>query len=81
MFLLMFFPSIILNAEIISIFRGSDLWRPFEGRAVFGGQVIGQALVAANKTKLPDYHIHSLHCYFVRPGETKLFFASTLNVN
>ncbi|MBN8830294.1 MAG: acyl-CoA thioesterase II [Sphingomonadales bacterium] len=35
---------------------------------VFGGQVIGQALVAAAKTVPDDRLVHSLHCYFLRPG-------------
>jgi acyl-CoA thioesterase-2 len=37
---------------------------------VFGGQVIGQALVAAQRTVEPDRYIHSLHAYFMRPGDT-----------
>ena len=49
--------------------RGTHLWKPIGGRAVFGGQVVGQALVAASKTKPENLHVHSLHCYFVRPGE------------
>ncbi|MEV4637168.1 acyl-CoA thioesterase II [Actinoplanes sp. NPDC049548] len=36
---------------------------------VFGGQVAGQALVAAGRTVAPDRHVHSLHGYFVRPGD------------
>ncbi len=36
---------------------------------VFGGQVIGQALVAAQRTVEADRKVHSLHCYFVRPGD------------
>lgn len=36
---------------------------------VFGGQVIGQALVAASRTVVEDRHIHSLHAYFLRPGD------------
>lgn len=35
---------------------------------VFGGQVIGQALVAAQRTVSGDRFVHSLHCYFMRPG-------------
>jgi acyl-CoA thioesterase-2 len=35
---------------------------------VFGGQVIGQALVAAART-VPDRTVHSLHAYFMRPGD------------
>ena len=38
---------------------------------VFGGQVIGQALVAAQRTVEPERHVHSLHGYFMRPGDTE----------
>jgi acyl-CoA thioesterase II len=36
---------------------------------VFGGQVAGQALVAAGRTVDPKRRVHSLHGYFVRPGD------------
>jgi acyl-CoA thioesterase-2 len=36
---------------------------------VFGGQVAGQALVAAGRTVDPERNVHSLHGYFVRPGD------------
>jgi len=36
---------------------------------VFGGQVAGQALVAAGRTVDPARPVHSLHGYFVRPGD------------
>jgi len=36
---------------------------------VFGGQVIAQALVAAQRTVDADRLAHSLHAYFVRPGD------------
>jgi len=36
---------------------------------VFGGQVIGQSLVAAQRTVADGLHVHSLHCYFMRPGD------------
>ena len=36
---------------------------------VFGGQVAGQALVAAGRTVDPSRSVHSLHGYFVRPGD------------
>lgn len=35
---------------------------------VFGGQVVGQALVAATRT-VKDRFAHSLHGYFIRPGD------------
>ena len=36
---------------------------------VFGGQVAGQALVAAGRTVPPERGVHSLHAYFIRPGD------------
>lgn len=59
----------ILRLERIeeNIFRGpsQDLgW----GR-VFGGQVVGQALSAAEQTVPPERSVHSLHSYFLRPGD------------
>jgi acyl-CoA thioesterase II len=36
---------------------------------VFGGQVAGQALVAAGRTVPPERTVHSLHAYFIRPGD------------
>ena len=36
---------------------------------VFGGQVAGQALVAATRTVETDRRVHSLHSYFIRPGD------------
>ena len=51
----------------VNIFRGVS---PDENRQrVFGGQVAGQALVAAARTVAPDRTIHSLHAYFLRPGD------------
>ncbi|TDP97122.1 acyl-CoA thioesterase-2 [Labedaea rhizosphaerae] len=36
---------------------------------VFGGQVAGQALVAAGRTVPADRRVHSLHAYFIRGGD------------
>ena len=36
---------------------------------VFGGQVVGQALSAAARTVPPERLVHSLHAYFLRPGD------------
>ncbi len=36
---------------------------------VFGGQVAGQALVAVGRTVPPERKVHSLHAYFIRPGD------------
>src|SRR4029077_14283738 len=52
----------------VNIFRGRS---PEERvQRVFGGQVAGQALVAAGRTVPPDRPVHSLHAYFIRPGDT-----------
>ncbi len=46
---------------------------PSEGwQRVYGGQVIGQALVAASRTVPEERHAHSLHGYFLRPGDTTI---------
>jgi acyl-CoA thioesterase-2 len=39
---------------------------------VFGGQVAGQALVAAGRTVPSDREVHSLHAYFIRPGDPRV---------
>jgi acyl-CoA thioesterase-2 len=50
----------------VNLFRGQS---PKEDRQrVFGGQVAGQALVAAGRTAR-DSVVHSLHAYFLRPGD------------
>ncbi len=45
--------------------QSEDLGTP----AVFGGQVLGQALVAASRTVSADRPVHSMHAYFLLPGE------------
>ena len=56
-----------LEAIEVNLFRGVS---PDENRQrVFGGQVAGQALVAATRTVQSDRHVHSLHAYFLRPGD------------
>lgn len=39
---------------------------------VFGGQVIAQSLVAAQRTIAEDRFVHSLHSYFMRPGDPEV---------
>ncbi|HEX7166897.1 MAG TPA: acyl-CoA thioesterase II [Acidimicrobiales bacterium] len=56
-----------LEAIEVNIFRGRS---PDEERQrVFGGQVAGQALIAAGRTVDPARRVHSLHAYFLRPGD------------
>ena len=54
----------------------TDLYRGLrnpggQGR-VFGGQVIAQALMSASASVEPDRIAHSLHAYFMRPGDEDL---------
>ncbi|MCC2603951.1 acyl-CoA thioesterase [Planctobacterium marinum] len=41
-------------------------------RALYGGQVMAQALSAAQQTVEAPFVVHSLHCYFLLPGDAKL---------
>lgn len=58
----------LLNLETLedNLYRGES--RDLGGRSVFGGQVIGQALAAASRT-VTNGAPHSLHAYFLRPGD------------
>jgi acyl-CoA thioesterase-2 len=57
-----------LEAIEVNLFRGYS--PPVQQQRVFGGQVAGQALVAAARTvQLDDGSVHSLHAYFLRPGD------------
>ncbi len=51
-----------------NLFRGAsqDLGFP----QLFGGQVLGQVISAASQTVTPERHVHSLHGYFLRPGDS-----------
>ena len=49
------------------LFRGTSL--PLGLPRVFGGQVAAQALNAAARTVPEDRHAHSMHAYFLRPGD------------
>jgi len=51
----------------VDIFRGVS--PQASQQRVFGGQVAGQALVAAGRTVPADRSVHSLHAYFIRPGD------------
>ena len=59
----------VLNLETIeaNIFRGQS--RDIGSPQVFGGQVLGQALIAANRTVDEARTVHSLHAYFLRRGD------------
>ncbi|MGH9292391.1 MAG: acyl-CoA thioesterase [Acidimicrobiales bacterium] len=52
----------------VNIFRGANIDE--DRQRVFGGQVAGQALVAAGRT-VSKGRVHSLHSYFLRPGDPR----------
>src|SRR3546814_11338490 len=52
----------------VNLFRGKQ--PDTELQRVFGGQVAAQALIAAARTVDPSFSVHSLHSYFLRPGDT-----------
>lgn len=73
-------PALVGQAAVDQLLELLDLTRlgptSFRGMSpqiglqrVFGGQVAGQALVAAGSTVDPERLVHSLHGYFVRPGD------------
>lgn len=54
----------------INLFRGQS--HDIGNKSVFGGQVLGQALAAALKTVDAARSVHSLHGYFLRPGDVNV---------
>ena len=62
----------LLSLETIeeNLFRGAS--QDLGLRQLFGGQVIGQSLSAASQTVGPERHVHSMHGYFLRPGDASL---------
>jgi acyl-CoA thioesterase-2 len=62
----------LLDVEEIEV----DLYRGANTDAgwvrVYGGQVVAQALAAAQRTVADDRPVHSLHSYFIRPGEPRI---------
>jgi acyl-CoA thioesterase-2 len=62
----------ILDLETLenNLFRGRSALTPW--KRVYGGQVIGQALIAAQRTVEPDRFVHSMHCYFILAGDSSM---------
>jgi acyl-CoA thioesterase-2 len=60
--------TLALEPIEVNLFRG---WGPREDRHFFGGHVIAQALLAAYAT-IEGRVCHSLHAYFIRPGDTSI---------
>jgi len=63
-------PTLDLERLDTNLFRGTS---PDAGwQRIFGGQVVAQSLVAAQRTVPPERPVHSLHGYFVRPGDPSI---------
>ena len=61
--------TLALERIEVNLFRGVS---PEDGPGrIFGGQVIAQSLLAAYET-VDDRICHSLHCYFIRPGDPRI---------
>ena len=62
----------LLDVEEIEVdlYRGANTDAGWE--RVYGGQVVAQALAAAQRTVPDDRPVHSLHSYFIRPGEPRI---------
>jgi len=60
----------ILNVETIerNLYRGQN----HNTEHVFGGQVLAQALASAYRTIDVDHRLHSMHAYFLRPGDWRI---------
>jgi acyl-CoA thioesterase II len=69
----------LLDLEQIEndIFRGRS--PQDRQQRVFGGQVAGQALVAAGRTVPVNRPVHSLHAYFIRPGDPSVPIVYTVD--
>ena len=54
--------------KCLFVAEARNLWRPAFARGVYGGQIIGQALVAAGRSVPPEFVVHSLHAQFLSVG-------------
>ncbi|QCB94069.1 acyl-CoA thioesterase [Cellulomonas shaoxiangyii] len=68
--------DVTADPETPDLFHARSLAQP--GGRVFGGQVLAQALLAAGRTVPADRLPHSLHGYFLRPGDVRKPIALTV---
>jgi acyl-CoA thioesterase II len=61
-----FLDVMTLRDDGADAFAGNSLSRP--GNRVFGGQLLGQAVLATRQTVPRGRDVHSLHAYFLHPG-------------
>jgi acyl-CoA thioesterase-2 len=64
------FETLQLERLEVNLFRGTTPGAEQRQR-IYGGQVIAQSLLAAYET-VEDRVCHSLHCYFIRPGDPSI---------
>ncbi len=61
-----FLDNLAIRQEEEFLFLGTP--NQWKNRHVYGGHVISQAMEAAQRTVPAGFHIHSMHAYFLRPG-------------
>jgi acyl-CoA thioesterase-2 len=61
----------ILDLEMLDLDMFRGFTPPDQNRRIYGGQVVAQALTAAYRT-VEGRHCHSMHAYFIRPGDPKI---------
>ena len=62
----------VLELERVGDNHFKGVSKDIGSRSVFGGQVLAQALSAATQTVGEERHVHSLHAYFILPGDIKI---------
>ena len=60
----------IIELERLGVDHFLGARSPDQAERMFGGFLLGQALAACQHTTQADRTVHSLHCYFLRPGDT-----------
>lgn len=66
-----FIKQVVALQELdTDLYMASESWRPALSRGAFGGQIVAQALMAASRTVPSGLLLHSMHSYFLRPGDT-----------
>ena len=54
----------------VNLFRGTASHE--SANRIYGGQVMAQAISAAQKSVDREFNLHSFHCYFLRPGDPSI---------
>ena len=57
-------------------FKGLNLWKASRARGVYGGQIVGQGIMAAGKDVPKSFDLHSMHSYFllpINPNQTLIY--------